>query len=75
MLLVMMIRIGHSHTRVPGYDGKRGYGGACFPKDTSAFSQYAKTFSILDKVIEVNNEYRADYDKDAREIAQKVEYE
>ena len=36
---------------------------------------YAKTFSILDKVIEVNNEYRADYDKDAREIAQKVEYE
>ena len=69
------VRIGHSHTRVPGYDGKRGYGGACFPKDTAAFSQYAKTFSILDKVIEVNNEYRADYDKDAREIAQKVEYE
>ena len=69
------VRIGHSHTRVPGYDGKRGYAGACFPKDTAAFSQYAKTFSILDKVIEVNNEYRANYDKDAREIEQKVEYE
>lgn len=26
-------RIAHSHTRVPGPDGKRGFGGACLPKD------------------------------------------
>ena len=29
-------RIGTSHMRVPGPDGSRGFGGACFPKDTSA---------------------------------------
>ena len=26
-------RISHSHTQVPGPDGKRGFGGACLPKD------------------------------------------
>ena len=29
-------RILHSHTTVPGPDGKRGFGGTCFPKDTSS---------------------------------------
>ena len=29
-------RIGGSHTNVPGHDGNRGFGGTCFPKDTSA---------------------------------------
>ena len=29
-------RIGGSHTNVPGHDGRRGFGGTCFPKDTSA---------------------------------------
>lgn len=29
-------RIGTSHTAVPGHDGKRGFGGTCFPKDTSS---------------------------------------
>lgn len=29
--------IGSGHLKVPGPDGKRGWGGACFPKDTSAF--------------------------------------
>lgn len=28
-------RIGRSHFQVPGPDGKRGWGGACFPKDSS----------------------------------------
>ena len=30
-------RIGHSHTKVPGPDGKRGYGGLCLPKDLANF--------------------------------------
>jgi UDPglucose 6-dehydrogenase len=29
-------RIGASHSIVPGHDGKRGFGGTCFPKDTNA---------------------------------------
>ncbi len=29
-------RIGSSHTRVPGPDGKRGFGGTCLPKDIKA---------------------------------------
>jgi len=29
-------RIGPSHSQVPGHDGRRGFGGTCFPKDTTA---------------------------------------
>jgi len=29
-------RIGSSHTQVPGPDGKKGFGGTCFPKDISS---------------------------------------
>ena len=29
-------RIGHSHINVPGYDGKFGFGGTCFPKDLNS---------------------------------------
>lgn len=32
-------RIGPSHSSVPGHDGKYGYGGTCFPKDTKAILQ------------------------------------
>ena len=28
-------RIGQSHISVPGHDGKRGFGGTCFPKDSN----------------------------------------
>jgi UDPglucose 6-dehydrogenase len=35
-------RIGASHTQVPGHDGKFGYGGTCFPKDTNALNSFAK---------------------------------
>ena len=30
------IRIGDSHTNVPGHDGKKGFGGTCFPKDSAS---------------------------------------
>jgi UDPglucose 6-dehydrogenase len=36
-LTIMDKRIGSSHTAVPGPDGKRGYGGTCFPKDMASF--------------------------------------
>ena len=35
-------RIANSHTDVPGHDGKRGYGGKCFPKDVNAIIKWAE---------------------------------
>lgn len=66
-------RIGTSHMQVPGPEGKRGYGGACFPKDTSALANHVD-FPLLDKVIELNNQYRSQYELDDREKEQKVVY-
>lgn len=39
-------RIGTSHMKVPGPDGEFGFGGACFPKDTSALLKYAETYNV-----------------------------
>ncbi len=68
-------RIGNSHTVVPGFDGKRGFGGACFPKDTKALLHYAPEFTVLHTIIEENNKYRNQYDKDERELEQNVNYD
>ena len=51
-------RIMLSHTAVPGHDGKRGFGGTCFPKDTSSL-RYEMTKSgmvpiLLNAIIERN---------------------
>jgi UDPglucose 6-dehydrogenase len=34
-------RLGNSHWDVPGFDGKFGYGGGCFPKDVSAIIEHS----------------------------------
>jgi len=39
-------RIGHTHLNVPGPDGKRGFGGSCFPKDIQAMVQFGKDLGI-----------------------------
>lgn len=39
-------RIGASHLQVPGFDGQYGFGGMCFPKDTSAIIKHAETLNI-----------------------------
>lgn len=67
-------RIGPSHTRVPGFDGKQGYGGACFPKDTSAFTKYSNKLTLLEECIKINNDYRSQYELDDREREQHVNY-
>jgi len=67
-------RIGDSHTRVPGFDGKRGFGGACFPKDVSAFINFTTQAGMLEYVMKRNNEYRSVYDKDDREKEQNIQY-
>jgi nucleotide sugar dehydrogenase len=73
-------RIGKSHMQVPGFDGKRGFGGACFPKDTAALYKYSeqlnKTMEVLKSVIKKNNLYRLKYDDlDDREKEQKVNFD
>lgn len=39
-------RIGESHTAVPGHDGKFGFGGTCFPKDTSSLLYQFKNHEV-----------------------------
>jgi UDP-glucose 6-dehydrogenase len=67
-------RIGQSHTRVPGFDGKRGFGGACFPKDVSAFINFTTHMPLLEYVMDRNNKYRSEYEKDDREKEQNIQY-
>ena len=51
-------RIGSSHTKVPGHDGRRGFGGTCFPKDTNNLKCEMKKVRmksyIIDNVVERN---------------------
>lgn len=73
-------RIGDSHMQVPGHDGRYGFGGACFPKDTSALlnlsNELNEDFSLLREVIKANNKIRKQYiDLDEREKEQKVSYD
>ena len=39
-------RIGLSHMQVPGPDGYYGFGGGCFPKDTTAWVKYAGKLGV-----------------------------
>ena len=45
-LMKMDKRVGDSHTQVPGPDGHYGFGGGCFPKDTSALLKYAEDINV-----------------------------
>lgn len=44
-------RIGESHTKVPGHDGKCGFGGTCFPKDCHNLLNQMKTNNVISTVI------------------------
>ena len=73
-------RIGKSHMNVPGHDGKKGFGGACFPKDCNAFIKSAKEQGIeltsLKTTVKTNNKIRSEYTKlDSREIEQNVRFD
>lgn len=39
-------RVGESHNDVPGHDGKLGFGGSCFPKDTLALIHFSKQIGV-----------------------------
>lgn len=71
-------RIGSSHMQVPGHDGKLGFGGACFPKDTVALIRYSESigepFSLLQKAVSINQEIRNQYELDDREKQQNIKF-
>lgn len=73
-------RIGCSHLEVPGQDGKFGFGGACFPKDTMALIKYAEdigvSMEVLKAVVKKNNKIRSSYvEIDSREKAQDINFD
>jgi len=45
-------RVGHSHLAVPGPDGRKGFGGSCFPKDIQAFIEYSKSLGLEASVLQ-----------------------
>jgi UDPglucose 6-dehydrogenase len=55
-------RIGSDHTMVPGPDGERGWGGHCFPKDTTAFIQWSNTIgspiTLVEETVKYNRQIR-----------------
>ena len=57
-------RLGHTHWRVPGPDGHFGFGGSCFPKDTSALLSYADEIGtalwLLTEATYINEEIRGE---------------
>ena len=72
-------RMGNSHMQVPGPDGRRGFGGACFAKDTAAFLKFTELsnsdFVLLERAMKINTHYRSQYeDLDDREKEQNVQY-
>lgn len=45
-------RIGKTHMNVPGPDGKKGFGGSCFPKDLNALIAFAEENDVDPLVLE-----------------------
>lgn len=56
-------RISASHTKVPGLDGKRGYGGTCFPKDISALIEDFKDNNIDSYILNASRERNNNIDR------------
>lgn len=44
-------RFGYSHYKVPGPDGKLGFGGSCLPKDTQAFIFFMQQLGVDEAVV------------------------
>jgi len=73
-------RIGDSHMDVPGHDGKKGFGGACFPKDSVALIKFATSIGVnlnsLISTVKINNKIRSEYKElDSRETEQNVTFD
>ena len=52
-------RVGPAHTKVPGFDGLRGFGGACLPKDSRAACHYARgDMPLVEAALQINANYK-----------------
>ena len=60
-------RIGTSHTRVPGPDGQRGFGGTCFPKDMASLQHQFLEQSVPSPVISAAIQRNVDIDRPLRD--------
>ena len=65
---------------VPGHDGRKGFGGACFPKDSMALIKFAEDIGVnlssLSQTVKTNNKIRSKYkDLDSRESEQNVSFD
>ena len=71
-------RIGYSHTRVPNitdFDGKKGFGGACLPKDMNAFVKFNQDLTLIAESVKINNKMREEYELDEREKNNNIKFE
>ncbi len=61
-LAVLDKRLGPTHWRVPGPDGKLGFGGSCFPKDTAALLNFCEEQGVqlwlLTEAVYINDDLR-----------------
>ena len=65
---------------VPGHDGRKGFGGACFPKDSLALIKFARSINVnlnsLISTVKINNNIRSGYKElDLRESEQNVSFD
>ena len=61
-IAVLDKRLGPTHWRVPGPDGKLGFGGSCFPKDSAAMLHFADEIGsslwLLTEATYINDDLR-----------------
>jgi len=50
--------INEEHTKVPGPDGSRGYGGKCFPENMEQFEGFLADGALISIVREMNEKFR-----------------
>jgi nucleotide sugar dehydrogenase len=63
-------RIGSSHSMVPGHDGRRGYGGTCFPKDMASLEHQMKEVNIESTIIKAANDRNNRIDRSEQDWSQ-----
>ena len=56
-------------------DGKKGFGGACLPKDMNAFINFDSDLTLIAETVKINNKIREEYELDEREKDNNINFE